>query len=870
MFGLEEYYRDLLEEAKSLDDIEKILHYQFVQGKNVPEKVFYTIFSADPTKRKVYTRWILSHWEREKEEIINMVKNNSLKRFFDYFKSRERNGLNLANLPSIRAAIELLPNFDPVLGKNGNNGPEDEYEIKYDSPEWKVAVPFTYEASKKLGKGCEWCTAEGYGNRSTHFDNYTSQGPLWINFDMRSSEICPMDNKEYPYTRYQFCFETNDFMDSHDKKICVSDIGMPKEVYSFYEKQNEDYAKILERAGMSDDERMEVYDEERNEHSTCIKQYENNYLDLKPEYNRDYEFNEDCEYYLYDSEYDDIDPVSYVVIDREHPIYKDYEESSIIILNTTGNNKAIAFNISEDNERYVTPWTVLDSVDSFNEIGEYLVVNNFGLKIFIFNTLTNEVFTQETKEVIHELDSRLGIPIENSNESLLNDKIFITARLKSGSKSLVSFDTKTREFKTIIKKDFPIDYDFMASQENGSFVIRCKYFAYPLNTDVNGINDVSNVFDNYTAIYMHGDGVHLIMKMDTSEDSDTLVNIYNTQTKKMLLDKPAKGLSKAHINDLAYVVSYSKFEHYLLSLKADKIVSKAYANLIPKSGNIGNSVFFGFGPLDDRSAGFDILSEDGGLFKHEDNIVCISDYRFYITQEGELFKFYTFEFQPMFNGKSFKKVSLIDKYNFELKTLGGMRSDYASDEHHILLTKDDNTFCIFDASKYKIEIDNILSYKYYDAYDVVVFNLSTTEKLVCAHVGIHEKDFSNIIYADVILDDTLSLSRFGYINDGRIYIYNWLDKKMILNGLDSSLVSRISVWGYDNQITIETNNGSRINFYSGYDDGKVKITSYMNTNHMNDEQFRNMELNKLFGNSAIMKLQENFNSFLKRLNNVRF
>ena len=66
MFGLEEYYRDLLEEAKSLDDIEKILHYQFVQGKNVPEKVFYTIFSADPTKRKVYTRWILSHWEREK------------------------------------------------------------------------------------------------------------------------------------------------------------------------------------------------------------------------------------------------------------------------------------------------------------------------------------------------------------------------------------------------------------------------------------------------------------------------------------------------------------------------------------------------------------------------------------------------------------------------------------------------------------------------------------------------------------------------------------------------------------------------------------------------------------------------------------
>ena len=39
MFGFDEIYNDLLLEAKSPEEIKKILEYQFVQGKGVPQEI---------------------------------------------------------------------------------------------------------------------------------------------------------------------------------------------------------------------------------------------------------------------------------------------------------------------------------------------------------------------------------------------------------------------------------------------------------------------------------------------------------------------------------------------------------------------------------------------------------------------------------------------------------------------------------------------------------------------------------------------------------------------------------------------------------------------------------------------------------------
>ena len=56
MFGFDEIYNDLLLEAKSPEEIKKILEYQFVQGKGVPQEILDRVFAIDPTKKKTYTK----------------------------------------------------------------------------------------------------------------------------------------------------------------------------------------------------------------------------------------------------------------------------------------------------------------------------------------------------------------------------------------------------------------------------------------------------------------------------------------------------------------------------------------------------------------------------------------------------------------------------------------------------------------------------------------------------------------------------------------------------------------------------------------------------------------------------------------------
>ena len=208
IYGLDDFYSDLLLEAKSEEEIKKILEYQFVKGKGIPQDVLDYIFNADPTKKKSFTKWVLMQWERDKGSITKAIKDNRIPKLFQYFQERAGSGLSLTAMPSFDAAMEKLPEEDPILGQHPD-GPAGDFEFVYDTPEWKIAVPHTYEADKFLGQGCRWCTAGAFGDEPTWWNRYSPAGPIWVNFDMRQGETCRRDNKEYPYTRYQFLFEWN-------------------------------------------------------------------------------------------------------------------------------------------------------------------------------------------------------------------------------------------------------------------------------------------------------------------------------------------------------------------------------------------------------------------------------------------------------------------------------------------------------------------------------------------------------------------------------------------------------------------------------------------------------------------------------------
>ena len=111
-------------------------------------------------------------------------------------------------------------------------------KLVHDGERWKVymideATPLGFEASCHYGKDSRWCTASpGY---TGNFNRYVSQGPLYILFDKDS----PTGSNGLPTTRYQFHFQSEQFMDEYDRSINIvarlnSDMSELKPLFKLY------------------------------------------------------------------------------------------------------------------------------------------------------------------------------------------------------------------------------------------------------------------------------------------------------------------------------------------------------------------------------------------------------------------------------------------------------------------------------------------------------------------------------------------------------------------------------------------------------------------------------------------------------------
>ena len=81
-------------------------------------------------------------------------------------------------------------------------------EMVYDGPNWEILVPKTKEASCHYGANTRWCTA---GSNNNYFEHYSKDGPLYI-----------ITNKKDYTDKYQFHFESNQFMDKEDRNVSLS------------------------------------------------------------------------------------------------------------------------------------------------------------------------------------------------------------------------------------------------------------------------------------------------------------------------------------------------------------------------------------------------------------------------------------------------------------------------------------------------------------------------------------------------------------------------------------------------------------------------------------------------------------------------
>ena len=201
------------------------------------DKEFNDLIRLDPTFKEntnsvgKYGKWILNLYTHNNldnlghvTDLLNRFEENKkylINKDIGRYRSLEdvEDMLNDENSYQISHRQEVRNN--QKLSKNVNLNTEA--ELIYDSDMWQVWIPKTYGASCRLGKGTTWCTAST--ESSHYFDHYSEQGKLYINI-----------NKHNNNEKYQFHFESEQFMDIDDREIDIFEFLFEthKELGDFY------------------------------------------------------------------------------------------------------------------------------------------------------------------------------------------------------------------------------------------------------------------------------------------------------------------------------------------------------------------------------------------------------------------------------------------------------------------------------------------------------------------------------------------------------------------------------------------------------------------------------------------------------------
>lgn len=190
---------------------------------NIPENKFMQLIALDPTYNPernsvgTYGKWILNLFNKGRLDNEGHVK-DALSRFEENKKYLLNKDIN---------SFKSLDDLDNYLNDDSNykekshsqevrdrqkdrkNADLDKEATKVFSGDgFDVWVPHTYAASCKLGQGTRWCTA------STESDYYYNRYK-----DEYGGEYYILINQSNPEEKYQFHFESRQFMDADDYSI---------------------------------------------------------------------------------------------------------------------------------------------------------------------------------------------------------------------------------------------------------------------------------------------------------------------------------------------------------------------------------------------------------------------------------------------------------------------------------------------------------------------------------------------------------------------------------------------------------------------------------------------------------------------------
>ena len=217
------------EDFVHLLDIEIGEEYDGVEIETA-EDLFEAFLEADPSENKKYLLWMLERFldtsidedgiavQRLVVEDLVKMRNDLdfLLRFNDLFPVDKRDIGKYKDLSDFYLEVmKVRPKASELSISQKVKIYKEEIEVWLDNNNWKIVVPMTLEASNLYGRSTKWCTTAENGGV---FSRYADKGPLIILVNKNAGP------EELVFHKFQFHFETNQFMNALDHRIDHMDL----------------------------------------------------------------------------------------------------------------------------------------------------------------------------------------------------------------------------------------------------------------------------------------------------------------------------------------------------------------------------------------------------------------------------------------------------------------------------------------------------------------------------------------------------------------------------------------------------------------------------------------------------------------------
>lgn len=206
---------DLLTKLQSAMD-PKVDEKTFTLG--AADAILRRLVKADPSGERADALVWVARMYAAREFLLEDITGlrNDLHKFFRYRTRIPNKDLNsYKNLNQLYDAIEAVEGDEPpISGKQAQKLAKVQGAEKViETPDISVVKLLTPEAANIYGKGTKWCTTSENGG---HFNSYSAQGPLYA----------IIVNSAGNQRKFQFHFESSQFMNERDRPVDQNDIAM--------------------------------------------------------------------------------------------------------------------------------------------------------------------------------------------------------------------------------------------------------------------------------------------------------------------------------------------------------------------------------------------------------------------------------------------------------------------------------------------------------------------------------------------------------------------------------------------------------------------------------------------------------------------